>query len=333
MKEFGGCLSIEINSSHKDYYYQYNDNRVDVDSGRSGLQYVIENNRYKRIWLPVYNCPLVEKRIREVSDIEIKWYNINSEFMPKVDVNDFREGDVLLWVNYYGIIDKYLIDYVAMLQEKSLVSIIIDNIQAYFSEPRMNVLNLYSCRKFIGVPDGGHVIGCNIKKIKLPTYSSAENYYYLLKAIETGSNSAYSEYQESEKRFSESDVAYGMPILTKRFLESVDYERIIKRRKENFLALHDLLKNNNRLNINISTDTPSVYPYLTTKKQLRDKLISNRIYVSRFWKHVLTNDLANDFEKNLAEYLIPLPIDQRYEKDDMEFIANKIIEFERESTE
>lgn len=83
------------------------------------------------------------------------------------------------------------------------------------------------------------------------------------------------------------------------------------------------------MDINISTNTPSVYPYLTTSKQLRDKLIDNKIYISRFWKHVLTNELANDFEKDLAEYLIPLPIDQRYERSDMNYIASKVIELER----
>lgn len=120
-----------------------------------------------------------------------------------------------------------------------------------------------------------------------------------------------------------------MPKLTKRILESVDYEKIIIKRKENFLALHEILKNSNRMDINISTNTPSVYPYLTTSKQLRDKLIDNKIYISRFWKHVLTNELANDFEKDLAEYLIPLPIDQRYERSDMNYIASKVIELER----
>lgn len=329
MREYGGCLNIEIGRCGRDFYHRYNENRVDVDSGRSGLQYIIENYDYKRIWLPVYNCPLVEKRIHEVSTIEIVWYNIDPTFKPMVNIEDLQEGDVFLWINYYGIMKKSLIDEMAKLQEKSAAKIIIDNIPAYFSEPRMDVLNLYSCRKFIGVPDGGHVIGNNIKKMKLPTYATAQNYTYLLKALETGSNSAYVDYQKSEKRFSESNTAYGMPRLTKRVLESIDYDAIINKRKENFLVLHEILNNSNRMDIDISTDTPSVYPYLTTNKHLRDRLIANKIYISRFWKHVLTNELANEFEKDLAEYLIPLPIDQRYEKRDMEYIANMVIEFER----
>ncbi len=108
-----------------------------------------------------------------------------------------------------------LIDRIVALQDETPVRVIVDNIPAYFSDPRMNVINLYSCRKFIGVPDGGHIIGDDVKLVELLTYSTAENYTYLLKAIESGSNSAYEGYNESEKRFKESKVAYGMPLLTK----------------------------------------------------------------------------------------------------------------------
>ena len=44
--------------------------------------------------------------------------------------------------------------------------------------------------------------------------------------------------------------------------------------------------------------------------------------------HILSSDLANDFKKDLAEYLIPLSIDQRYDAEDMEFIASKVCKFE-----
>ena len=327
--EYGGCLHFEINKKNSGYYAEYESSMIDVDCGRSALQYILENYRFQRIWLPIYNCPTVEKRIKEISDIEICWYNINNLFLPDLEIEHLKSGDVLLWVNYFGMMPDSVIDSVVDLQNYCDVRIIVDNIPAYFSKPRLKAFNMYSCRKFIGVPDGGHVIGNSVIKTELPLYSTADNYYYLLKAIETGSNSAYGDYQESEKRFLKSRTAFGMPKLTKRILESVDYEKIIIKRKENFLALHEILKNSNRMDINISTNTPSVYPYLTTSKQLRDKLIDNKIYISRFWKHVLTNELANDFEKDLAEYLIPLPIDQRYERSDMNYIASKVIELER----
>ena len=120
-----------------------------------------------------------------------------------------------------------------------------------------------------------------------------------------------------------------MPILTKKILTSLDYNEIIDYRKINFNVLHSILGQSNRLAMNILTNTPSVYPYLTSNKELRQKLLDNHIYISRFWKHVLVNEFSNNFEKDLAEYLIPLPIDQRYDPDDMQFIANMVMRLEK----
>lgn len=99
---------------------------------------------------------------------------------------------------------------------------------------------------------------------------------------------------------------------------------------KNFRVLHNILGITNRLKLDDATMTPSVYPYLSSSKSLREKLLENKIYVSRFWKHVLTNELANKFEKDLAEYLIPLPIDQRYDEQDMQYIANMVKKLEED---
>lgn len=332
MNEYGGCLHFEIlnNKIKSDggYYNKYIAHKIDVDSGRSAIQYILESNDYNRIWLPVYNCPLVAERISAISRIKILWYNLNDDFTPNIKKSEFQEGDVLLWVNYYGVMFNSTIDAVTNIKKKSGVEIIIDNIPAYFSKPRMDVINIYSCRKFLGVPDGGHIIGGRVIPSQLPTYSTAENYLYLLNAIEEGSNAAYQKYQDSEQRFSNSKKAYGMPNLTKKVLDNVNYDNIKRKRYANFSTLNEILEKGNRLNFNEKSMTPSVYPYLTSNIKLRENLLERKIYVSRFWKHVLTNSLANAFEKELAEYLIPLPIDQRYDTGDMEYIANEVIKLE-----
>lgn len=333
-KEYGGCLHFEGGITfdyHASYYEQYNSCKVDVDSGRSAIQYILENYDFKRIWLPVYNCPLVAKRISAVSNIEIKWYNLKNDFMPDVEKSDFLDKDVLLWVNYCGVMPRHTIDKVVGLQGQYGIRVIIDNIPAYFSQPCRDAINIYSCRKFLGVPDGGHIIADDLVKKELPVYSTAKNYLYLLKAIETGSNSVYGDYQESERRFSESMVAFGMPKLTQRMLLHVDYDSIIAKRKENFDYLHSLLKEYNGIDVDFTSETASVYPYLTKNIKMRDALLNEHIYISRFWKHVLSNKLSNEFERGLAEYLIPLPIDQRYDIGDMEYIASTVMKFEEEN--
>lgn len=41
---------------------------------------------------------------------------------------------------------------------------------------------------------------------------------------------------------------------------------------------------------------------------------------------MLVNNKTTEFEKYMAQNLIPLPIDQRYSLHDMEYLAGKILE-------
>lgn len=323
--EFGGCLWFEYGiSATNDYYTEYKEKRIEVDCGRSAIQYLIEKNKYKRLWLPVYNCPLVYERIQRTCSIEVVFYNIREDFYPNIDCNKLLKGDVLLWVNYCGVMKDEIIDMVVALVNESEADIIIDNIPAFFAKPRMNVYNIYSCRKFIGVPDGGYIMGKDVVPVELPVYDTSDNYLYLLKALERGSNAVYSDYQIREARINEENIAYGMPVLTRRILKGINYKEIKKIRKNNFDYVHNRIGDLNCLDVNFSSETPSVYPLMIENAGMREYLLSHNVYVSRFWKHVLTNEMANDFEKKMAEYLIPLPIDQRYSEQDMMMIIEII---------
>ena len=83
LKEYGGCLPLEIGAG-EEYWHRYREIKIDVDSGRSAIQYILQTNNYKRIWLPVYNCPLVRQRIIETCNIKIQWYNLNDDFSPMI---------------------------------------------------------------------------------------------------------------------------------------------------------------------------------------------------------------------------------------------------------
>ena len=107
---------------------------------------------------------------------------------------------------------------------------------------------------------------------------------------------------------------------------SVDFDYIKEKRKANFNFLHSELKHTNKLNIKdlLSFVCPMVYPYYTDDEKLRSRLIDNKIFVATYWPNVL--EWCKDqegIEYDLAKKIIPLPIDQRYELQDL----NYIIEF------
>lgn len=331
-KEYGGCLHFELNKGKSGIFDIPGFSKIELDSGRSALQYLCGIDRYKRIWLPLYNCPLVTKRL-ENTNIQIIYYHICEDFCPRVDTADFKEGDLFCFINYWGCMEDDLISEISGWQGTTPVDIVIDNIPAFFYPPIKDVFNIYSCRKFIGVPDGAYIVYNGHAEEVLKDAHSLEKsisymrYYYLLKAVECGSNEAYHDYLDSEKAITDRDEPYGMSELTKRVLSTVDYESIKTQRRENYARIHDSLGATNQLTLNNKTQTPSVYPYLFENKELRDRLIENRIYVSRQWKHIMTDDRANAYEKKIAEYMIPLPIDQRYSVEDMDYISDMVKRF------
>ena len=112
-----------------------------------------------------------------------------------------------------------------------------------------------------------------------------------------------------------------MSKLTETLIAVIDYEYIKQKRRKNYLYLYEQLLSINTLNPVLSNqDIPMVYPFLPMSKgeQLKKKLIDNCIYVATYWNGQKDTEFGKELEKNL----LALPIDQRYDLDDMK----KIIE-------
>lgn len=116
-----------------------------------------------------------------------------------------------------------------------------------------------------------------------------------------------------------------MSKLTHRIMASIDYDKVKRIRRENFLYLHSVLSSTNELNLCLKDDeVPMVYPYLINTDGLREKLIRNKIFVARYWPNVLDWTTPKDDEYYLTQHLLPLPIDQRYNKEEMKMIIEII---------
>ncbi|HHX67988.1 MAG TPA: hypothetical protein GX708_08075 [Gallicola sp.] len=112
--------------------------------------------------------------------------------------------------------------------------------------------------------------------------------------------------------------------MTQRLLSSIDYKTISDKRRHNFNLIHKELGSRNKLNLNISsTEIPMVYPFLVENgKLLKQKLISNKIYVASYWPNVLEWSETTSHEYNIVSNLIALPIDQRYGTSEMSLIIS-----------
>ena len=142
MKEIGGYF--ELNEYNLPMLH---DNLLKFNSGRNCLAYLIETKKIKKIYLPYYICDSVIDTCKKYN-LEINYYDLNNDFMPTNLEKD--ENSYLYVVNYFGQLNNYDKKYLLKKYDK----IIIDNTQAYFDKPFKMCDNIYTCRKYFGVPDG-----------------------------------------------------------------------------------------------------------------------------------------------------------------------------------
>lgn len=324
MKEFGGFLPLEFNQGNE-YYSPKRYPILKVNSGRTAIYFALKTIMPSYIYVPYYICNTVCDVIKMLN-IPIKRYYISEDFTPQFP-EDISVEDCILVVNYFGLLDSYI----QKLTEK-YNNIIIDNTQAFFSEPilKKGIYNIYSCRKFIGVSDGGYLIAKDIKnkEYHLKEYFSSLSATHLLVSYEQGTNAAYQDNLINEERLRENIGA--MSKLTTSILSSSDYKKIMDYRKQNWEYLQEHLGNVNLLQNMTQKSIPGyVYPLLL-EKQIRNQLLEKKLYVSCLWKELLTENFFNTNEYYFSSHLITLPIDQRYNENDMKEICEIVLNSLRE---
>lgn len=312
-KAIGGYFSLEL-----PLYEEYHKRAIKLNTGRNCLEYILRYRQCKKIYIPFYTCNSILEPILKLG-VDYEFYHINRHFELEKNI-ELRKDEVLLYTNYYGLKQ----DYVKFLVQHYGEKLIIDNTQAFFAIPLTGTDTFYSCRKFFGVPDGAYLYTNGHVDIQLEQDFSYNRMNHLINSIDHSQEYAFNAFHNSEESLKNQDTKK-MSKLTQRIMQSIDYEEIARKRKDNFLYLHKELNDSNLLNFYISKDTtPLIYPYFSEDEKLREHLISNKIYVAQYWPNVLKWTDKDSIEYSLAVKMIPLPIDQRYSKEDMNYIIKTI---------
>lgn len=319
--EYGGCLSIELNDN-AELFAQYDNAKIArYNCGRNAIAAVALSIKPKKVWIPYYNCFVIRDTLLKYG-INVEMYNIDENYNPIID--EVKQDEWVVYVNYFGIIsDKQLNDIVSRFER-----VIFDNTQALFAKPLFhdNCFNVYSPRKFVGVADGAYVVWDNSYEISedYPIDVSWERAGFLFKCAELGSNAAYSDCQQGKISFD--DGIKQMSKLTRMMLGAIDYNRVEQIRTRNYQILHSKLSKINILSPPFDADAPFVYPLLIEKEGLRSALVKNHIYVSQWWLYLLQEVPQDSVEARLTNYLLPIPLDQRCSAEDIEKLAEIILE-------
>ncbi len=318
MKEIGGYFELELQRRNNEFPHA---NCPAFNSGRHALEFILRQlgDKVKTVYIPYFTCDVIIEPLQRLG-IEYKFYHIN-ENLEIANIPNLNKNEYLIANNYFGIKDSYA----EVLFQKLGSKLIIDNAQALFAPEITGAKAIYSPRKFVGVPDGGIAYTTEERKYKLEQDYSTDRSLFLLRRIDCGPESGYREFRENSQVLSVSPMK-SMSFLTKKILQSIDFDEILKIRRNNFRYVHRELGHVNNLNIPDMSEfiCPMVYPYRTSDALLRDKLIENKVFVATYWPNVREWCDNSDIEYRLMNEIIPIPIDQRYDFDDMDRICSLI---------
>ncbi|POZ62638.1 hypothetical protein [Chromobacterium alticapitis] len=281
-----------------------------LQSARASLLALLRQLRPSRLWLPRFICPTMLEPVRR-SGVSLCFYPIDHNYRPPIDLAP-APGELLLYVNYYGICDEQI---ESLLQRVPKERVVLDFSQAFFSPPPDCLATIYSPRKFFGVPDGAYL--CSALNIPQPAETetlSLERFRPLLTRLADSPEAGYPHILEARRTFKNQEPKR-MSQLTERLLASIDYPRARSQRRMNAAQYHTAFGDLNPLPIPAGA-SPLAYPLYCEKPDLREILAAQRIFVAKYWPDLeLAADSAT--EAALAEHTLALPCDQRYGEADI----------------
>lgn len=310
-KELGGYIELDTYT-----YPMLHDDGIKLNCGKNALAYLVETKDIRKIALPKFMCASCSDVLKKYG-VAVRYYSIGTDFKPlEIQV---EENEWFYLVNYYGQLSG---DYVKALKQQC-DRLIVDHVQAYFQMPEDNVDTIYSCRKYFGVADGAILYTNKVLGRELQQDESFERMRFLLGRYERTASEFYPEYVSNNRLFADEPIKR-MSRLTENLLHAIDYEGVKRRRTENFAYLHERLKRINKLNLCVP-EGAFMYPlYIENGSEIRKKLQDKKIYIPTLWPDVFEICHETELEYDMAKNILPLPVDQRYGIEEMNYMIEVI---------
>ena len=288
---------------------------IALNSGRFCLEYILRCKKYSKVYVPYFTCDSAVEPLEKLG-IPYEFYHIGKDYHITDDIR-LQVGEALMYTNYWGLQDDYCKQLACQYQKQ----LILDYTQAFFSKPIAGIDTFYSCRKFFGVPDGGYLYTDAKAEFEIEQDESYTRMDSLVKRIDLSPEAGYFDFQQVSAAFQEMPIRK-MSRFTKRMMQSIDYGDVTQRRLDNYNHLREHLGGRQLC----YGEVPIVFPYISVNGQeLRKKLIEQKVFVAKYWPNVDEWAGDNAIETWMANHILPLPVDQRYELDDMTRIINIIL--------
>src|SRR5699024_3864697 len=307
-----------------------------------------ESQDIKRVYMPSYCCSsMLTSFIKHGIDITYYDVSINSNGVT-YHIDYSQDVDLFFAMSYFGV--EHSMDEV-IKEFKSLgITILEDITHRLLSETSFSKYADYgiaSLRKWFAIPTGGLLVSKTNINIK-PNKKSDIFVQNQIKAMElktsylnensVGKEEFFKLYKTLNQDIQEIDYTFKIDITSEQILHKLDVNKIKQIRTENAKILYKDLGQYSFINIlqetvDFNQMTPLFVPIIVQSKDKRDKLvkhlIANQIYCPVHWPKPTEINL-NNRNNALYEQEISLICDQRYSRNDMKKIIEKIGEFEHQ---
>lgn len=320
---------------------------VRCDTGRSALRIALHDWRQRtgaqgRLWLPDFVCPSIVQTARDCG-LTVASYADRPGDEGFETAPEPADDDIVLIVHFFGKCNEAALSWVAAHPQRTW-RLIEDCVQSPYSAG-VGVHADYvitSLRKWWAAPDGAtlhHRGPAPSLELEAPdeAFVSQRLAAQMLRAAKRGEAHYLEWIARSEHRL-EHAPARRCSWLSTQMLMTADARASAKRRRSNWHTLHALLYNL-RLKLSYvsplnhclgSDEVPLAYPIrvgLGHRDRLRDWLRQQRIFCPVHWQ---IEGPASPRSLQLADEILSIPIDQRYDSAEMDLIIAALIDFSKQ---
>ena len=338
-KIVGGMFGLEgvVYRNQNASLPDFDSSRFLLANARSGIAILTHSLAPSQIWFPSYLCDVMLKAAKQWrSNPVIQFYDVSYrlEISTAKWLTNVKKGDLVVLIDYFG----FPYDRVYAIQAKERGAWVLeDACQALLSEGIGDFADfmLYSPRKWIGVPDGGILVdNTDMGLLDIELHKPPSEWW--LKAFYATILRREFDLIGGDRRwfhlFREADIngpigPYAMSELTQLLMQhGFDYHTIAQKRVENYKTLLNDLDKFALFPELPNGVVPLGFPIrLKNRDHVRQILFEHNIYPPVHW--AIHDVVPAEFTEShrLADDMMTLLCDQRYDSNDMERIAEIIL--------
>ena len=321
-----------------------------LSTGRSAIGFAIKSiegrkpDLKKTAVLPPFTCHTVIEPFLKAG-YEVHYYPIDEKMMASGDailkVAEDKDASIVLFHNYFGFNTLMEVDKLCEVLRNQNRYSIEDCTQCLYSGHPKSAADFFvgSIRKWHGTPDGGFVVCRDYQLSDKPflrdeqldeakVKASYAKYKFLFE--KEGDKPTFLQlYREAEDLLESQETYHTISLTAQKLQSNLDVSFLCENRRNNYqvllsglLGLQDVKPMFESLD---GETVPLYFPLIVKERAaLQAHLVANDIYAPVVWPKADCLDRVCDEAEFLYEHLLCIPIDQRYDSDDMNRIISVI---------